>query len=397
MRVRHVAGVVAAAAGIAFAASARADAPPVPDPGSGCAVSNDGRVALWRGEGTAQDSVGGHDGTLVGAATAGYRPGVVGQALSLPGEGDHVEIPNAPEFDLTGELTLEAWVQIDDTSFAVGGDRVIFWNSNAAETPVFALWIEGDGTSALAAPLRFFATPATDDPAFVDSQALAWQSGRWYHVAVTRSAGVVSFYRDGAPVGSATLAAPRAADGDLPLGLGAAPIAGSAYNPVKGAIDEAAIWHRALAASEVGALNAAGTGGCNPPPPPPTGGSGLPPTAGPTIRPAPRLPVTVDPTRVTIAVTPSRDRLRPYAFTASGKLVLPAGVSAANACKGSVVVRIKRRTTTLKIHTVPLKPDCTYRSRTTDTRSGTLAFTARFMGNPALFAKTSVSRVVRAG
>jgi hypothetical protein len=75
---------------------------------------------------------------------------------------------------------------------------------------------------------------AADDPAFVDSQPLAWQSARWYHVAVTRNAGVVSFYRDGAAAGSATLAAPLAPDGDLPLEIGAAPIAGSVFNPIKG-------------------------------------------------------------------------------------------------------------------------------------------------------------------
>ncbi|MEA2124754.1 MAG: hypothetical protein QOI80_1536 [Solirubrobacteraceae bacterium] len=606
MCVRHAAGVVTAVL-LALAVPAAAVPPPVPVPAPGCAVSSDGRVLLLRAEDNAEDSIGGHDGTLFGA-TATYAPGVAGQAFSIPGDADHVEIANAPEFAITGDLTLEGWVQLADTNFGtggpngVGGDRVIVWNSNASETPVFALWIEGDGTTALAAPLRFFATPATVDPAFVDSQPLAWLSGTWYHVAVTRTAGVVSFYRDGQPVGTATLAAPHDPDGNLPLGIGAAPIAGSVFNPIKGAIDEAAVWRRALGASEVAALNAAGTGGCGPPaypvdnllaardgnaeagrsatdtaatvPPPPgywgAGGAisqlryaagatsvgGLPGddiatsigggsaffaggpttsptsvltsqdidlgwardvidaglleatmsaalggrgseadsamvtfeyrnaggvvsttqlgpvtdvdragqttllarsaiadvpatttfvrvtvtflgagsgyadgyvdnvgialvrkpgqvptptptptvtvTAGPTIQPShPPVPLRVDPTRVTATVTPKRDRVRPYTFTTSGRLVVPAGVDPVTACTGTVRTRFKRRTTTIKSHTVSLRPDCTYHSRTTGFRSslsaGSLSVTAHFNGNAALFPRTSLTKIVRVG
>ena len=37
------------------------------------------------------------------------------KALSLDGNGDYVEIPNSEVFDITDEITMEAWVTLNGT------------------------------------------------------------------------------------------------------------------------------------------------------------------------------------------------------------------------------------------------------------------------------------------
>jgi hypothetical protein len=139
------------------------------------------------------------------------------------------------------------------------------------------------------------------------------------------------------------------------------------------------------------------------------------------------------PDRVTLSVTPKRDRTRPFTFTSTGRVVPPAnycasGVSpssdanciplfcppgATNAsycyvppraliCSGTVNVRYQKRNTTISSRSVPLRADCTYRSRVTfktllRTRQGVLRVRARFLGNAVLLPRSAPIRTVRAG
>ena len=64
------------------------------------------QVSWWPGDGNANDSIGGHHGTLQNGAT--FAPGQVGQAFSLDGVDDYVNIP-ALNFT-TNTLTFTAWV-----------------------------------------------------------------------------------------------------------------------------------------------------------------------------------------------------------------------------------------------------------------------------------------------
>jgi hypothetical protein len=62
--------------------------------------------------GTAEDSSGSdHSGTLHG--DQGWQPngGKVGGALKLDGDGDYVEVSDESDFDLTGQITVAAWIK----------------------------------------------------------------------------------------------------------------------------------------------------------------------------------------------------------------------------------------------------------------------------------------------
>jgi Ca2+-binding RTX toxin-like protein len=94
----------------------------------------------------------------------------------------------------------------------------------------------------------------------------------------------------------------------------------------------------------------------------------------------------------------ARDSTRPYRFTIRGAVSLPAGVTKATACAaGSVKVTGKRGPKIAFAKTARLKRDCTYSVTATITRRGRVKITARFSGNGALTAKSSLTRTVRAG
>ena len=259
--------------------SVRLSDPPTPPPpaaGPGCTPPTAGRVALWRAEGSAGDSVGTHDGLMRGGAS--FAPGAVGTAFALPGGRDQVRFPAAPDLDITGDVTLDAWVRIDDANFGVvdpygvGGDRLIVHKIDATDRySTYALFIEGDGTTAQAAPLGYLAGDRQLGGNNVASFPVAWTPGTWYHVAAVRAGDSVSFYRDGAPIGSGTLGQPAASTPLAGVTLGGIQIDAdpNLFNPLKGGVDEAAVWSRALSAAEIAAIDAAGRGDCAVPPPPP--------------------------------------------------------------------------------------------------------------------------------
>ncbi len=138
--------------------------------------------------------------------------------------------------------------------------------------------------------------------------------------------------------------------------------------------------------------------------------------------------------RVTIAVTPKRDRVKPYTFTTKGRIFPPPRFCAPGVipnpggncvpircppgaknpaycvrpglgviCSGKINVRFQKSRNTISSRNVNVRPDCTYRSKVTltgrplRTRTGTFRVRARFQGNSVLKPKTSPTRTVRAG
>ena len=74
-----------------------------------------GLVAHYEFEGDAVDTSGFQppaDGTIVGNPT--YGSGVFGQGISLDGEGDYVDCGNESSFNLTNQLTVAAWIRVNE-------------------------------------------------------------------------------------------------------------------------------------------------------------------------------------------------------------------------------------------------------------------------------------------
>jgi hypothetical protein len=106
------------------------------------------------------------------------------------------------------------------------------------------------------------------------------------------------------------------------------------------------------------------------------------------------------PARLSARFTPRRDRAAPYSFTASGRVSLPAGVSAAQGCDGTVAVVIARGRAALASRVLPVRGDCTYRGRlplSSRAAVGALTGRVRFGGNGVLRPMSARSASLRAG
>ncbi|HET8537003.1 MAG TPA: Ig-like domain-containing protein [Solirubrobacteraceae bacterium] len=105
------------------------------------------------------------------------------------------------------------------------------------------------------------------------------------------------------------------------------------------------------------------------------------------------------PLSVTSRTTPGRDRRAPFKFKTTGKVNLPANVSAA-ACNGNVGVIFKAGSKTISSRTAHLSKTCTFSRKVTFTiprrlHPRTLKVEVKFRGNAVLLAKRAKSRHVK--
>ncbi len=87
--------------------------------GSGFSVEMPSPLAHWRLNeshgAVAMDSAGTFDGILNGDAEWEPQEGRLGGAIELEGTGDYIRCPNDTVFDITGAITLSAWVKSTNT------------------------------------------------------------------------------------------------------------------------------------------------------------------------------------------------------------------------------------------------------------------------------------------
>ena len=107
--------------------------------------------------------------------------------------------------------------------------------------------------------------------------------------------------------------------------------------------------------------------------------------------------------KLTARTTPKRDRRRPYRYTTTGSVLLPAGVTPAQACSGGGSVAIEFRVGKLRLpQTATLRPDCSFRTSIAfpsrrSLGNGRIAISAKFGGNTVLGTAKAPSQKVRAG
>jgi hypothetical protein len=230
--------------------------------GQTCVAPPPGLVGWWPGNGTAQDVLAGNDGRLSGDAT--FAPAVVGQGFKLDGFGDFVEIPDSSALK-PAHVSVEAWVRFDslDTPIvsqfgALGLQYIVFKkNSRLFNFEGYALrkQRQADGD-------RFWFSVADINGFGGDSPAASTTTivvGQFYHVVGTYDGSTVKVYVDGVLEGQASVS--------LTIDYGTRPVfigtSGEAIfdGKLNGVVDEASIYNRALDASEVIDLHAAGPAG----------------------------------------------------------------------------------------------------------------------------------------
>ena len=153
-------------------------------------------TARWGGDGSAADSVGGHDAVLRGGVTFG--PGVVGQAFVLDGTSGFVEVPDTPALDLgSGDFAVSLWVNFRSTvgeqvlaeDWIARGKHSVGWTMSKMRRGTIAITGAGGGAE----------TPLLQLPI-----------GTWVHVVATRTGGFLTMYLNGRAVATQPITDPLA-------------------------------------------------------------------------------------------------------------------------------------------------------------------------------------------
>ncbi|HUT14561.1 MAG TPA: LamG-like jellyroll fold domain-containing protein, partial [Thermoguttaceae bacterium] len=197
-----------------------------------------GRVAHYALDGDASDSAGANHGTLQGDAVIASDP-QRGSVLELDGSGDYVLVPDSSFLDITGELTIGAWIKIDDPDQS-GAMRIVSKKVNWSAGSGYELEYNADQNwlTVLGSGSNVGRAAGVD----LDTQ--------WHHVAAVIDGSVATLYVDGLDVTTdATVGA--LAVNDEPLTIGR--LSGGA-NYFAGRIDEVSIFNRALDATAIGLL-----------------------------------------------------------------------------------------------------------------------------------------------
>jgi hypothetical protein len=202
----------------------------------------EGLVALWPGEGDANDIVGTNNGTLVNGVS--FVAGKVGQAFSFNGA-SYVSILDSPCLDaFTSSITIEAWIKVNQFNH--------FPDWNGIVTKGNSSWLlrRYSSTSVMA-----FSTVGLSNTDLAGNKNI--NDGQWHHVAGVYDGTNKYLYVDGA-LDSSTPVTGTMAQNSYPVCIGEnAEAPGHLWN---GLIDEASIYNRALSASEIQADYEAGKG-----------------------------------------------------------------------------------------------------------------------------------------
>ncbi len=210
--------------------------------------SNASPVAWYKGEGNADDAVGGYSGAVVGNVQ--YAPGQSGEAFSFDGVDSYVQVPNTANLE-PSTVSVEAWV---NSSVADQPNRYLLAKgANGYVAASYALYTGASGG------LSFYVYDL--DSGFAvspDAGAGIWD-GTWHHVVGTYDGASVRLYIDGAEVGSGTPAI-------IPLGYGLpdsndlfiGAYGGPSPFSFSGLIDEPSIYNEGLSAANVQGLFTSG-------------------------------------------------------------------------------------------------------------------------------------------
>lgn len=195
-----------------------------------------GLLARWPGDANAMDPIGGHNGIWSG--TEAYVSGRLGNAFSLDGAST-ITIADAPELQLTGELTISGWVRLSVLPCAPS--PILVRPSSTPGIPAFGVWVDCAG------PRLGLSTGAQKT---VDGPSVSLATNIWYHLAATWDGTDFRLYLNGHIAYGRRVAG---ALGPQEIVPGAGLIIGgdgaSAF--LTGAVDELVLVNRALSDSQV--------------------------------------------------------------------------------------------------------------------------------------------------
>ena len=223
--------------------------------GSVCVTPPSGMVGWWTGDGNANDSKGNNQGSVAGGTT--YAAAKVGQGFSFDGTG-RVVIPDAAALDMTGPLTLDAWMSFqgirNPTPSISNSPIAAKWGDTLFATGGYGLFIDTSGRP-------FFALSSSGYDTTTAKAALAVATGVLTHVTGVWTGSEMQLYVNGALIATKPFAGPVHLN-DVPLMIGGYdPAFTSGPDSLIGMVDEVEIFNRALSIDEIRSIYYAGSAG----------------------------------------------------------------------------------------------------------------------------------------
>jgi hypothetical protein len=202
-------------------------------------------IGWWKlddgsGDVAADAGAGGLDGTLLGDPA--WTDGIAGKALQFDGDGDYVDLSNHPDFDITGRITVSAWIKVD-----------------AFDKPYQTIISKGDTSwrlqrSAGTDTLEFgcMGVPVPNNPVWGGIYGKTnVNDGQWHHALGTYDGSTISLYVDG-DLDVSVEAPGSIKTNDKPVYIGEnSEKPGRFWN---GLIDDVRVYNYALSADEIATL-----------------------------------------------------------------------------------------------------------------------------------------------
>ncbi len=209
------------------------------DKNSGTAVAVDGSVNT-------------NDGSLLNGADRSIDvPDLPSNLNSVELEGgsnDHVSVGDPAALDLTGDLTLSAWINVDTAPASGVLAAIVTKWAQSATLDAYGIWVINDSGT-----LRLIAAIGVDGSADFGLTGGVISPSTWTHVAMTYDAtsGANKIYVDGVEVGSRTRAGGTDTnDNDLLIGREDS----GAPRPFDGLIDEVRVYSTALTGTQIATI-----------------------------------------------------------------------------------------------------------------------------------------------
>jgi len=231
---------------------------------SATTLNTNGLVAYYPLDHDTLDYIGGNDGKMVNGSAI-FETGKVGEALRFNGS-DYVSIPSSNSLNISGSVTLSAWIKANNL-VAAAGIIAKQYSSTLYTWPYFTYALTLDWRAPSSTAIRFAIQKDTnyyDGEAYTDSGYIS--TSTWYHVVGTFDGSTRKVYINGVniPLNGATTTTGAILTTNEPVLLGQDTIVG---NPLPasfdGDLDEVMIFNRALSASEVQQLYLGGLNGGN--------------------------------------------------------------------------------------------------------------------------------------
>jgi hypothetical protein len=225
--------------------------------GNGNAANVPANLAAWHGgDGDTRDFTGANDGRIIFSNT-NFIVGKVGQALSfnpvIGGSGGGVQINSPSIFRGQTEGTIETWVRLRGLPIGTFGFSAVWVETEQNRFTRFGILYNQNGQ--LAAYSNFSNAVAITPAAVPQNE--------WLHVAAVHKAGEpLRLYINGVLAASSSTVGEAFTDAPSPfIAIGTlVTLAGDDFS-LRGDVDDASVYTRALSASEIQTIYNAGTAG----------------------------------------------------------------------------------------------------------------------------------------